>query len=188
MITSLGTQRLILRQWQDEDYAPFAQMSADENVMRYFPNILTRADSDALADKAKGLIADNGWGFWAVELKETGEFIGFIGLHCQEDAIPNTPFIEVGWRLAKQHWGKGYAPEGAQAALAFAFEQLDQPAIYAFTTLTNLPSQRVMTKLGMINIEQNFLHPKLAPEHPLAPHCLYRITKQQFNKQQSQAV
>ncbi|MCE2596836.1 GNAT family N-acetyltransferase [Motilimonas cestriensis] len=109
MITTLNTDRLILRQWQNKDYAPFAQMSADDNVMRYFPNILTRADSDALADKAKGLIAEKGWGFWAVELKASGEFIGFIGLHSQEDGISCTPFIEVGWRLAQQHWGKGYA-------------------------------------------------------------------------------
>ena len=176
----LETQRLLLRQWQTHDLVPFARMSCDPLVMRYFPSLLSKPESDALAAKAKGLIAEKGWGFWAVELKSSHEFIGFVGLHYQEDTIPNTPFIEVGWRLDKAFWGKGYAPEAANAALNFAFKTLEQTEVYAFTTLTNQPSQRVMEKLGMVNQAQNFSHPKLPPTHPLAPHCLYKITRQQW--------
>ncbi len=178
MPATLTTSRLILRQWQPLDYEPFAKMSADPEVMRYFPQCLNRAQSDALADKAKGLIDQHGWGFWVLELKQSGEFIGFVGLHQQTEGIPNTPFIEVGWRIAREHWRQGYASEAARVAIDFAFEHLAQPRVYAFTTLTNQPSQQVMLKLGMTNTGQDFLHPKLAPDHPLALHCLYAIDKE----------
>ncbi|MFO6422096.1 GNAT family N-acetyltransferase [Motilimonas sp. KMU-193] len=183
MATTLPTARLLLRQWQAADYEPFAQMSADPQVMRYFPECLSQAQSNALADKAKGLIEQNGWGFWALELKQSGEFIGFVGLHQQTEGIPNTPFIEVGWRIARAHWRQGYASEAARAAIRFAFEQLGQSRIYAFTALSNQPSQQVMQKLGMVNTGQDFLHPKLTPDHPLAPHCLFAIDKEAWSNQ-----
>ncbi|MCK6263735.1 GNAT family N-acetyltransferase [Vibrio sp. ZSDE26] len=178
----METERLILRQWGEEDFAPYAALNADPTVMRYFPSTLTKQESDEQAMQIHGLIADRGWGFWAVELKSTGEFIGFVGLHSQDEnsGIPNAPFVEIGWRIASQHWGKGYAPEAAKKALEFGFEHLNAPAIYAFTTLTNDPSQIVMRKVGLSNVDQNFLHPKLPQGHELQQHCLYKITKDQW--------
>jgi len=176
----LDTPRLRLRQWRESDYLPFAQLNADAEVMRYFPKPLTRDESDAVAKRIQGLIHDNGWGFWAVELKQTGEFIGFVGLHFQDAAIPHTPFVEIGWRLSSNHWGKGYAPEAAEQALAFAFDQLEMAEVYAFTPLPNKPSQRVMEKIGMSNINKDFDHPKLDKGHPMERHCLYKISAKEW--------
>jgi RimJ/RimL family protein N-acetyltransferase len=173
---ALETTRLILRQWKKSDYIPFAEMSADPEVMRFFPEVLTRAKSDQLALDIETLIDNKGWGLWAVELKETTEFTGFVGLHYQNQDIPEAPFIEIGWRLSSTYWGVGYAQEAANAALKFAFEVLNETAVYAFTTLENAPSRKVMSKLGMVNSNTDFNHPKLAKGHPLERHCLYKIT------------
>lgn len=128
------------------------------------------------------LIAERGWGFWAVEIKATGQFIGFVGLHYQDEnsGIPHAPFVEIGWRLDAEFWGVGYAPEAAEKALEFAFTTLNCAKVYAFTALPNLPSLRVMQKLGMENTGQDFNHPKLESGHPLERHCLYRMTKQKW--------
>ncbi|MGF1734813.1 GNAT family N-acetyltransferase [Photobacterium satsumensis] len=180
MVHQLETDRLILRQWKREDYPVYAKLNADPAVMNYFPAVLSPQESDAQAARITQLIAERGWGFWAVELKATGQFIGFVGLHSQDEhsGIPNAPFVEIGWRLAKEHWGKGYAPEAASRALQFAFCELSAPSIYAFTALPNTPSQRVMGKIGMVNIGQDFDHPKLPQGHSLQRHCLYQITKE----------
>ncbi|TBR44758.1 N-acetyltransferase [Marinomonas agarivorans] len=176
MPLKLETDRLILRQWQDNDYEPFAHMTADSDVMRYFPNCLSVRESNQLADRLRAMIAQKGWGFWAVELKETQSFIGFVGLNeVTHSAIPVTPFIEVGWRLAKEHWRQGYATEAAQKALEFGFDTLASSSIYAFTPLSNTPSQKVMQKLGMSNTQQDFDHPEVPNTHSLARHCLYKI-------------
>lgn len=171
----LKTERLVLRDWRKDDKAPFYQMSQDTEVMRYFPALLSREESDALADKAQGLISQNGYGFWAVERQDTGEFIGFVGLHHQPEnsGIPNAPMTEIGWRIARPHWRQGFAHEAARKAMQFAFSELALSQLYAFTTLTNLPSQSLMRKLGMHNLNQDFNHPKLAKGHPLARHCLF---------------
>ncbi|KDM92292.1 GNAT family N-acetyltransferase [Photobacterium galatheae] len=176
----LQTPRLIIRPWKAADLVPFAAMSADPAVMRYFPSTLTEEESQQAADRAQSLIEEKGWGFWAVELKETGAFIGFVGLHYQDSEIPNAPFIEIGWRLASEYWGRGLAPEAAERALQFAFDELNASDVYAFTALPNQPSQRVMQKLGMTDCQQNFLHPKLPADHPLAEHCLYRISRTEW--------
>ena len=176
----LETDRLILRQWKKSDYLAFAEMTADPLVMKFFPNVLSKNESDQLASKIESLINDNGWGFWAVELKETSTFIGFVGLHYQDQDIPNSPFIEIGWRLSSNFWGLGYAREAAQAALRFAFEELNETAVYAFTTTINQPSRNVMTKIGMVDINQDFNHPKLPDDHELVRHCLYRITSEMW--------
>jgi RimJ/RimL family protein N-acetyltransferase len=178
----METQRLILRQWTSADLAAYATLNADPLVMKYFPSTLTREESDAQVDIIRNLITERGWGFWAVELKSTNEFIGFVGLHAQNESsgIPHAPFSEIGWRLSSQHWGKGYAPEAASKALEFAFETLNEPSVYAFTTLSNEPSQKVMRKLGMVNVKHDFNHPKLPEGHPLERHCLYRITKDEW--------
>ncbi|GAB6260298.1 GNAT family N-acetyltransferase [Photobacterium sp. R1] len=176
----LQTPRLIIRPWKDEDLVPFAAMSADPAVMRYFPSTLSEEESQQAAHRARALIEEKGWGFWAVELKETGTFIGFVGLHYQDSEIPNAPFVEIGWRLASEYWGQGLAPEAAERALQFAFDDLNAPDVYAFTALSNQPSQRVMKKLGMTDCLQNFLHPKLPADHQLAEHCLYRISRSEW--------
>ena len=178
----METKRLRLRAWQPSDLAPYAEMNADPEVMRYLPSTLDRQQSDQQAQKRQQLITQQGWGFWAVELKANKEFIGYVGLHQQSEnaAIPNSPFVEIGWRLASQHWNKGYATEAAVQALDFGFHHLNLDAVYAFTTLTNTASRRVMQKIGMIDTNSNFLHPKLPDNHPLKPHCLYKITQRQF--------
>lgn len=173
------TQRLLLRQWQQSDYLPFAQLNADPLVMEYFPRRLTRKLSDEVADKMQSLIATNGWGFWAVELRATNQFIGFVGLHSPQ-GLPCCPCVEVGWRLAKEHWGNGYATEAAKAALIYGFETLELEQIVAFTAVPNLRSQAVMLRLGMANTGNNFLHPTITHGHPLQEHVLYAIARQQM--------
>ncbi len=179
----LETDRLILRQWKSEDYQPYAELCADPQVMRYFVAPLSRQESDEQAATIQKLISDQGWGFWAVELKSTGQFIGFVGLHHQnrDSGIPDAPLTEIGWRLSSDFWGLGYATEAAQKALQFTFETLDLPSVYSFTALENIPSRRVMAKLGMVDTNRDFNHPKVDRGHPLERHCLYKITKDQWS-------
>lgn len=177
-ITNLTTPRLHLRQWQPSDREPFAALNADPEVMAHFPAVLSRAESDALADRCEALIAQRGWGFWAVEEIESGLFIGFVGLHTPE-GLPFSPCVEVGWRLAASHWGRGLATEAARAALRFGFEQLDLAEIVSFTTLGNLRSQAVMQRLGMQRVG-TFAHPRVSTESGLREHCLYRLRSGQF--------
>lgn len=175
----ITTERLQLRQWKDSDAQPFCDLNADPDVMRYFPACYSREETLAHIQAMIDSINQKKFGFWAAELRETGEFIGFIGLwHQPLSTIPNTPFIEIGWRLAKCHWGKGLAPEGAMAALGYAFDQLAWPTVYAFTALPNQPSRRVMEKIGMTNTHQDFDHPRLPDNHPLQRHCLYAIDRE----------
>lgn len=176
MLIELTTKRLKLRQWQDKDYEPFFnQLSADPKVMEYFPSTLDKVTSDKLIDKMRELIAEQGWGFWAVELK-TGELIGFVGLHRPIAELPFSPCVEIGWRLASKYWGNGYAPEAAKAALKFGFEELALDEIVSFTTLQNQRSQTVMKKLGF-ELSGEFDHPALATDSSLLRHCLYRLSK-----------
>ncbi|AWH88937.1 GNAT family N-acetyltransferase [Limnobaculum parvum] len=171
----LDTQRLRLRQWQPKDRAPFAELNADPEVMKYFPTTLDRATSDAMADRCQSLIAERGWGLWAVELKSDGQFIGFVGLNIPTNELPFSPCVEISWRLANAFWGQGYATEAAKHVLQVGFEQLELPEIVAFTTIANQRSRAVMEKLGMTRTPDDFEHPALAEGHPLRKHCLYRI-------------
>lgn len=179
MLDSLITERLILRQWRDSDYAPFAKLNADPKVMEYFPQCLNIEESNRAADKIRGLIDLQGWGFWAVELRVTGTLIGFTGLNSPATTFPFSPCVEVGWRLTKTYWGKGYASEAANAALQFGFQQLGLDEIVAFTALQNKRSQAVMKRLGM-QYQSDFQHPSLPANHPLSTHCLYQIKAQEF--------
>ncbi len=149
-------------------------MNADPEVMRYFPRCFEREESDGIADLCEELIRQLGWGFWAVELKATGEFIGFTGLHAPTDALAFAPCIEVGWRLARNHWGQGYATEAGRAALKVGFEKLCLDEILSFTAKSNQPSLAVMQRLGMEYVE-DFEHPALPEGHPLRAHQLYRL-------------
>ena len=177
-MTDLRTERLLLRQWRDEDLAPFAALNGDPETMRYFTAPPTREESDALAERARGQIEDEGWGLWAVEVGGGAPFVGFVGLSRPGFEEHFTPAVEVGWRLAREHWGRGYATEAGRAALAFGFEELGLEEIVSFTSILNEPSWRVMERLGMShNPADDFEHPRVPVGHPLRPHVLYRLTR-----------
>jgi RimJ/RimL family protein N-acetyltransferase len=173
----IETERLILRQWRNSDLEPFASLNADDQVMAYFPAKLDRKQSDDLAQRCEALIDQRGWGFWAVELKSHKRFIGFLGLHIPSADLPFSPCVEIGWRLAVSHWGRGYATEGGRAALQVAFDRLNLPEIVSFTANGNSRSRRVMERLGMEDSAENFDHPAIPSEHHLRLHCLYRLSK-----------
>lgn len=179
MIYELCTDRLLLRQWQPSDLETFAKITSNPEVMQFFPKILNRQQSDELANQIKYLIEIKGWGLWAVELLETQEFIGCIGMHPQPSKFDFSPCIEIGWRLDPKFWNRGYATEGAHACLRFAFEELGFEEIVAFTAKHNLASQKVMEKIGM-RFSHDFLHPDFDDHHPLREEKLYRIKKQDF--------
>ena len=174
----LSTDRLLLRGWRDDDRAPFAALNADPEVMEHFPAPLTPAESDALVERITAGFDAHGYGLWAVEVRATGELIGFTGLALQTFPASFTPAVEVGWRLARQAWGRGYATEAATAALAYGFDIAGLDEIVSFTAVTNVPSQRVMQRLGMTrNPADDFEHPNIAPGSPLRPHVLYRLRR-----------
>jgi len=174
----IETERLILRPWRDADLAPFAALNADPEVMEFFPETLSRTESDALARRVMGRIAEEGFGFFAVEEKGGDPFIGMVGVsvpHYGAD-LPCGPCTEVGWRLARSSWGKGYASEAARASLAFAFDTLGVDEVVSFTAVQNLRSQAVMRRIGMTrDMACDFDHPLLPQGHRLLRHVLYRM-------------
>lgn len=176
----IETPRLVLRQWRERDREPFAAMNADPAVMEFFPSLQTREASDASIDAWQAQFARQGWSNWAAELRETGAFIGFVGLSVPRRVLPFSPCVEIGWRLARAHWGRGYATEGARAALRMGFEQLGLGEIVSFTTLGNLRSRAVMERIGMRNANEDFEHPAVPEGHALRWHCLYRIGREQW--------
>lgn len=175
----IQTERLILRQWREEDLEPFAQLNADPRVREFFPGLLTRKESDASVKPHFEHIQKCGWGFFAASLVQTGEFIGFIGL--QEVDFKATfndeaPAVEIGWRLAFPYWNKGYATEGAKACLKYGFETLALKEIVSFTPVQNRRSRAVMERIGMRHDpKDDFDHPRLSKDHPLKRHVLYRV-------------
>lgn len=175
----LQTDRVSLRQWRADDYEHFARMNADAEVMRYFPSLLSRGESDALCEKFAGLIEQKGWGFWVAELRSDSSFIGLVGLNLADD-LPLETCVEVGWRLDKAYWGNGYATESAAAALHFAFSILELERVAAFTSILNTPSRKVMERLGMQDRMKNFLHPRVAADNKLAEHVHYEIERERF--------
>ncbi len=175
--TELNTPRLTLRQWRQSDLAPFAAMSADAEVMRYYPETWTREQSDAFAERVMRLIDERGWGFWAVEERASGRFIGFVGLHTPSNDLPFAPCVEVGWRLATSSWGLGYATEAGRAAIAFGVDRLHLAELVAFTFAGNLKSRAVMERLGM-KLSGEFDHPHVPNESGLRRHVLYRLQQQ----------
>lgn len=180
-MTILTTQRLLIREWKESDVLPFAAMNADRQVMEYFPGILSWSETKDLLARIATHIKQHQFGLWAVELKNSGEFIGFIGLNIPQFSTHFTPCIEIGWRLAQSYWGKGLATEGAEAVLAYGFNQLKLAEIVSFTAKTNLRSRRVMEKLGFSYTESDdFNHPKLALSSSLSQHVLYRLSATQF--------
>jgi RimJ/RimL family protein N-acetyltransferase len=173
----LRTDRLRLRRWTAGDRRPFAELNADPVVMEFFPATLSRADSDAFVDRIEASFEQHRLGLWAVDLLETDEFIGYVGLWPATFDAHFTPAIEVGWRLASRFWGSGLAPEGARVAIADGFDRLGVDEIVSFTAAINLRSRRVMEKLGMSHEAiDDFEHPSVPEDHPLRPHVLYRVT------------
>jgi len=171
----LLTAHLMLRRWREADREPFARMNADPLVMRYFLASLTRAESDALIDRIEARIQERGWGLYAAELRETGRFIGFIGLSSPGPNLPIYPCVEIGWRLDAEFWNQGLATEGAREVLRHADEELNVPEIVSFTAAINMPSRRVMEKIGLTrDVADDFDHPGIAEGHPLRRHVLYR--------------
>lgn len=171
----ITTDRLILRQWRPSDLEPWAAMNADAEVMRYFPAVLTREEAEAAMARAQAHIAEHGFGFWAVERRDDGAFLGFTGLMRLKDDNPLAPGVETGWRLARHAWGHGYASEAAVASLEYGFETLSLASIVAFTATTNLPSQAVMNRIGMTRREDlDFDHPALPKGHPLERHVVWQ--------------
>ncbi|MEM8825520.1 MAG: GNAT family N-acetyltransferase [Pseudomonadota bacterium] len=174
----IETERLILREWREEDRAPFAAMNADPEVMLHFPALLSRAESDALVEREKASFARDGFGLWAVERKDDGAFIGFIGLGGSHSGTPVDDDPEIGWRLARSAWRQGFASEGAAASLAWAWRNLPHDRIVSFTAVINEPSWRVMKRIGMTHRpDLDFEHPKVPEGSPLRPHVTYVIDR-----------
>lgn len=184
-IIDLETPRLKLRQWKNDDFPVFAALNADPVVMEYFPNPLNESESNKMANRIQSDIAERGWGFWAVEEKRSGNFCGFVGLHTPISELPFSPCVEIGWRLGRAYWGKGYATEAANAALTVAFGNLGLNEVYSFTPVGNFRSRAVMERLGMINTSQDFEYPRIPTGHPLRRHVLYQLTKKQWGHDES---
>ena len=176
-MTPLQTPRLFLRPWRDADLAPYAALNADPEVMRHFPALLSREESDAQAGRIRANLDARGWGLWAVEVKNGPPFIGFVGLAVPGFDAPFMPATEIGWRLARAAWGLGYASEAARAALGFGFTQLGLDDIVSFTSVGNQRSRAVMERLGMQNTGQDFDHPRVPVGSPLRRHLLYRLAR-----------
>lgn len=175
----LTTPRLLLRPWRDSDRLPFQAINADPRVMEHFPAPLTPPESDALIARIILHFDQHGYGPYAAELIETGTFIGYIGLYTPTFEAAFMPTVEIAWRLAADHWGRGLATEGARAVLHHAFHTLQLPSLVSFTVPANLRSRRVMEKLGMVhNPGEDFEHPHLPKGHALRRHVLYRLNRE----------
>ncbi len=179
MAESITTGRLNLRRWRDADRAPFAAINADPRVMEFFPNVLAPRESDAAYNRIQRQFERHGFGLWAAELREGSIFLGFIGLSVPQFHAHFMPAVEIGWRLRSDFWNRGLATEGAREAVRYAFEDLGLPALVSFTVPANMPSRRVMEKLGMTHDERDdFDHPLLPAGHPLRRHVLYRLDRE----------
>lgn len=173
----IQTERLILRQWKESDFPLFAQLNSDPEVMEFFPSTLSEEESTAFALRIQAFIEENGWGLWAVSCPGVSDFIGFVGLWPVSFEAHFTPAVEIGWRLDKAYWGKGYATEAATKVLEFAFSQLQLEEVVSLTAKQNVRSMKVMDRIGMKrNPRDDFFHPKLEKGHRLANHVLYRMS------------
>ncbi len=175
---TIRTTRLLLRPWRTEDLPAFAALNADPRVVEFLPGPLDRAESDARAETIRDHFARHGFGLWAVEAPGQDDFIGFVGLSVPAFETHFTPCVEIGWRLAGEHWGKGYATEAARAALDFGFGRLGLDEIVSFTVPMNRRSRTVMERIGMTRSPaDDFDHPSLPEGHPLRRHVLYRASR-----------
>lgn len=174
----IRTERLVLREWREADREPWAEMSADPAVMEFFPATLDRAAADAAFDRFSTALEQRGWGLWALEYE--GRFLGFTGLNPVGFEAPFAPATEIGWRLRREAWGRGFATEAARAAVAHAFAELGLLELVSFTAVGNLRSRAVMERLGMTHDPaEDFDHPNVQPGSPLRRHVLYRVRAQE---------
>jgi RimJ/RimL family protein N-acetyltransferase len=174
----LRTALLRLRRWRPADAEPFAALNGDPRVMEHFPAVLSREESDSFIKRIEEHFDRRGFAQWAVEVVGAAPFIGYVGLSVPRFEAPFTPCVEIGWRLATEFWGQGFATEAAQAALNFGFECLNLDEIVSFTVPANQRSRRVMERLGMTRQPaDDFDHPMLPEGHPLRRHVLYRIAR-----------
>ncbi len=177
MEAELSTERLLMRRWLAADREPFAALNADPAVMEHFPAPLTREESDVLAARIEAGFDRHGFGLWALQVRESGEFIGFTGLSVPPFEAHFTPAVEVGWRLARSAWGRGYATEAGRAALDYGFERAGLEEIVSMATVANARSRAVMERLGMSrDPRDDFDFPTIPPGNPLRPHVLYRLS------------
>jgi len=182
MTLELRTERLLLRRWRAGDRPDFASLNADPAVMEHFPGVIDRAESDAVADRIDAHFVRHGFGCWAVEVPKEIPFVGFVGLSVPSFSAPFMPAVEVGWRLAKAWWGRGFATEAARAAITDGFERLGLEEVVSFTAPANVRSTRVMDRLGMTHHpEDDFDHPRLPEGHRLRRHVLYRISRREWD-------
>jgi len=173
----VNTGRLLLRRWREEDRAPFAELNGDPETLVFFPSTLTRAESDAYVDRIEAGFEERGYGLWALEVRETGEFIGFTGLAPILGDVPGGPDgMEIGWRLARTAWHHGYATEAARGALDVAFAGIGLPEVWSYTAVLNTPSQAVMRRLGMTEVAC-FEHPRVPDGSPVKPHVTYYLAR-----------
>jgi RimJ/RimL family protein N-acetyltransferase len=178
---NLTTERLVLRNWGDADAEGLFELSTDPEVMRHFPGPATREQIGGMVERHRQSLASGRPGLFATAVKDTGTFIGFVGLAEPRFEAPFTPCVEIGWRLRRDAWGHGYATEAAEAVLAHGFETLHLPEIVSFTTVANEPSRAVMRRLGMHHDPaEDFDHPSVAEGHPVRPHVLYRLTAEEW--------
>jgi RimJ/RimL family protein N-acetyltransferase len=174
-MTVLDTPRLLLRPWQESDREPFRRLNADPRVMEFFAAPLSPEQSDAMIDGIQTHMAQHDFGFFAAELRATGELAGMVGLAHVAFEAHFTPCVEIGWRLDVAHWNQGLATEGARECLRYAFADLALKEVVAFTVPANVRSRRVMERLGMSrDPADDFDHPRLTEGHPLRRHVLYR--------------
>jgi RimJ/RimL family protein N-acetyltransferase len=175
----IRTERLLLRRWRDDDRPAVAAMNLDPAVMEHFQGLTSPEDSGAFVDRIEAHWEEHGWGLWAVEVPGVAPFVGFTGLWPATQVL-GWPSVEVGWRLARAHWGNGYATEAAGEALRFGFEDLGLEEIVSFTVPQNDRSRRVMERIGLVRDEAgDFDHPRVdGVAHPeLVRHVLYRLDR-----------
>lgn len=182
MTNPLETDRLILREWKDEDLPLFARINADPLIMEYMPRVLPPKDSDKLIKRFVKHIKKYGYGMYAIERKEDGAFMGTVGLNHVDFKSHFTPAVEIAWRLDYEFWGGGYATEAAKHLIKHGFEHLDLDEIVAFTVHDNTRSVHVMERLGMTHDENgDFDYPSLRKGHPLGKFVLYRYLRTMYD-------
>jgi RimJ/RimL family protein N-acetyltransferase len=180
---NLETERLILRQWLDDDRPAFAMLNRDPEVMQFFTFTRTPAEADAVMDLLNDHIGRHGFGFWAMESKQTGETVGFTGLQHVNFEARFCPAVEIGWRLLRPFWGEGYATEAARVSLEYAFKRLHLDEVVSFAVESNVRSRAVMERIGMVHDpEFDFDHPSIDPAHPFARHAFYRIRRADWER------
>jgi len=172
----IRTDRLLMRRWRDSDRAPFAALNGDPETLTFFPATLDRAASDAFVDRIEELFEQQGFGNWALEIRETGEFIGYTGLNPLPDDVPGAGGMEIGWRLVKHAWHHGYATEAARAALTVAFDGAGLAEVWSMTAVLNEPSQAVMRRIGLTEVAR-FDHPRIAAGDPLRQHVMFHLAQ-----------